>query len=178
MVLFLFAVMLLNLNKTKRIRPSRFSLFAAVFSGGALLLVFVAAIKKHSVNIVPAQLNSDFGTIRSLGKILFNDFILPFELSSILFLSAMIGAIILIKKDTDKPMNTINSTLQTIPLNWYIIVSMALFCVGITGIIYRRNAIVLIMCIELMLNAGNLLLTAFSAYNGNPEGQVLYFLLW
>ena len=99
MVLFLFAVMLLNLNKTKRIRPSRFSLFAAVFSGGALLLVFVAAIKKHSVNIVPIQLNSDFGTIRSLGKILFNDFILPFELSSILFLSAMIGAIILIKKE-------------------------------------------------------------------------------
>jgi NADH-quinone oxidoreductase subunit K len=74
-------------------------------------------------------------------------------------------------------MNTINSTLQTIPLNWYIIVSMALFCVGITGIIYRRNAIVLIMCIELMLNAGNLLLTAFSAYNGNPEGQVFVFFI-
>jgi NADH-quinone oxidoreductase subunit J len=99
MVLFLFAVMLLNLNKTKRIRPSRFSLFAAVFSGGALLLVFVAAVKKHSVDVVPVQLNSDFGTIRSLGKILFSDFILPFELSSILFLSAMIGAIILIKKE-------------------------------------------------------------------------------
>jgi NADH-quinone oxidoreductase subunit J len=99
MVLFLFAVMLLNLNKTKRIRPSRFSLFAAVFSGGALLLVFVAAVKKHSANVVPAMLDSDFGSIRSLGKILFNDFILPFELSSILFLSAMIGAIILIKKE-------------------------------------------------------------------------------
>ena len=99
MVLFLFAVMLLNLNKTKRIRTSRLSLFAAIFSGGALLLVFVAAIKKHSLNIVPVQLDSDFGTIKSLGKILFNEYILPFELSSILFLSAMIGAIILIKKE-------------------------------------------------------------------------------
>jgi NADH-quinone oxidoreductase subunit J len=99
MVLFLFAVMLLNLNKTKRIRPSRFSLFAAVFSGGALLLVFVAAVKKHSVHVAPVVLDSDFGSIKSLGKILFSDFILPFELSSILFLSAMIGAIILIKKE-------------------------------------------------------------------------------
>jgi NADH-quinone oxidoreductase subunit J len=99
MVLFLFAVMLLNLNKTKRIRTTRLSLFAAIFSGGALLLVFVAAVKKHSMNIIPVQLNSDFGTIKSLGKILFNEYILPFELSSILFLSAMIGAIILIKKE-------------------------------------------------------------------------------
>jgi NADH-quinone oxidoreductase subunit J len=99
MVLFLFAVMLLNLNKTKRIRPSKFSLFAAIFSGGTLLMVFVAAVKKHAITVVPVALDSDFGTIKSLGKILFNEFILPFELSSILFLSAMIGAIILIKKE-------------------------------------------------------------------------------
>lgn len=99
MVLFLFAVMLLNLNKTKRIRTSNFSLIAAIVSGGILMLVFIAAVKKNSMDVVPMALTKDFGTISSLGKILFNEFILPFELSSILFLSAMVGAIILIKKE-------------------------------------------------------------------------------
>jgi NADH-quinone oxidoreductase subunit J len=99
MVLFLFAVMLLNLNKTKKIRLTYASLFASVVSGGILLLVFIAAVKKQSVSTVPVNLSPDFGSIKFLGKILFNDYILPFELSSVLFLSAMIGSIILIKKE-------------------------------------------------------------------------------
>jgi NADH-quinone oxidoreductase subunit K len=69
------------------------------------------------------------------------------------------------------------TVMQTIPLNWYIFVSLALFCTGTIGIMYRRNAIALIMCIELMLNSVNLLLTAFSAYNGNPDGQVFVFFI-
>jgi NADH-quinone oxidoreductase subunit J len=99
MVLFLFAVMLLNLNKTKRIKLTRISLFAAVTSGGTLLLIFVAAIKRNTVTDNPVALSSDFGSVKFLGRILFGDYILPFELSSILFLSAMIGSIILIKKE-------------------------------------------------------------------------------
>jgi NADH-quinone oxidoreductase subunit J len=99
MVLFLFAVMLLNLNKTKQITLSRINLFAAVISGGILLLVFVAAIKKNTFMVNPVSLGSDFGSVKFLGKILFNEYILPFEISSILFLSAMIGSIILIKKE-------------------------------------------------------------------------------
>ena len=99
MVLFLFAVMLLNLNKTKQITLSRINLFAAVISGGILLLVFVAAIEKNSQMMNPVSLGSDFGSVKFLGKILFNEYILPFEISSILFLSAMIGSIILIKKE-------------------------------------------------------------------------------
>jgi NADH-quinone oxidoreductase subunit J len=99
MVLFLFAIMLLNLNKTKRIRLTRINLFAAVTSGGTLLLVFIAAIKRQAETVNPMMLSTDFGSVKFLGKILFNDYILPFELSSILFLSAMIGSIILIKKE-------------------------------------------------------------------------------
>jgi NADH-quinone oxidoreductase subunit J len=99
MVLFLFAVMLLNLNKTKKIRLTLTSLFAAVISGGILLLVLVAAVKKQSIIEQPVELSPDFGSIKFLGKILFNDYILPFEVSSVLFLSAMIGSIILIKKE-------------------------------------------------------------------------------
>ncbi len=69
------------------------------------------------------------------------------------------------------------SLLTTIPLNWYILVSLALFCIGTVGILFRRNTIVIIMCIELMLNAVNLLLAAFSAYNGNPDGQIFVFFI-
>ena len=48
------------------------------------------------------------------------------------------------------------------PVNYYIFVSIALFCIGVVGVLTRRNAIVVFMCIELMLNAVNLLLVAFS----------------
>ncbi len=99
MVLFLFAVMLLNLNKTKQVKIRQINLFAAVISGGALLMVFVAAVHKNATTVTPAVLDADFGSVKSLGAILFGDYILPFELSSVLFLSAMIGSIILIKKE-------------------------------------------------------------------------------
>jgi NADH-quinone oxidoreductase subunit K len=48
------------------------------------------------------------------------------------------------------------------PINYYIFLSIALFCIGIAGVLTRRNAIIIFMCIELMLNAVNLLLVAFS----------------
>jgi NADH-quinone oxidoreductase subunit K len=48
------------------------------------------------------------------------------------------------------------------PVNYYIFLSVALFCIGIAGVLTRRNAIIIFMCIELMLNAVNLLLVAFS----------------
>ena len=48
------------------------------------------------------------------------------------------------------------------PINYYILLSVALFCIGIVGVLTRRNAIIIFMCIELMLNAVNLLLVAFS----------------
>ncbi len=48
------------------------------------------------------------------------------------------------------------------PVNYYIFLSLALFCIGVAGVLTRRNAIIIFMCIELMLNAANLLLVAFS----------------
>lgn len=64
-----------------------------------------------------------------------------------------------------------------IPLNWYIILSTFLFCIGVMGVLFRRNAIIILMCIEIMLNAVNLLLVAFSAYSGNSDGQVFVFFI-
>lgn len=57
----------------------------------------------------------------------------------------------------------------------YLILSAILFTIGCTGVLIRRNAIVVFMCVELMLNAGNLALVAFSRLHGNLDGQVTAF---
>jgi NADH-quinone oxidoreductase subunit K len=62
---------------------------------------------------------------------------------------------------------------MSVPLPYYLGLSAALFAVGVAGVLIRRNAIVVFMCIELMLNSVNLTLVAFSAYMGDVGGQVL-----
>lgn len=62
-----------------------------------------------------------------------------------------------------------------IPIQWYIYVSVILFCIGVLGVLFRRNAIVIFMSVELMLNAVNLLMVAFSRYLGDSSGQVFVF---
>ncbi len=68
-------------------------------------------------------------------------------------------------------------TLQAIPLNHYIFLSVILFSIGVMGVLLRRNAIIIFMCIELMLNAVNLLMVAFSAHHGDGAGQVFVFFI-
>ena len=58
---------------------------------------------------------------------------------------------------------------------WYVVLAAALFTIGAVGVLIRRNAIVLFMCIELMLNAANLALVTFSRVNGNLDGQIMAF---
>lgn len=62
-----------------------------------------------------------------------------------------------------------------IPLAYYLALSALLFTVGVVGVLTRRNAIVVFMCIELMLNSVNLSLIAFSSFLGDPTGQILVF---
>ena len=58
------------------------------------------------------------------------------------------------------------------PVEWYVVLSSLLFAVGATGILIRRSPVVILLCLELMLNAGNLALIALSRMVGNQEGQV------
>ena len=67
--------------------------------------------------------------------------------------------------------------MQTIPIDFYIWLSAILFSIGVLGVLYRRNAIVIFMCIELMLNAVNLLMVAFSTHLSDPSGQVFVFFI-
>ena len=62
-----------------------------------------------------------------------------------------------------------------IPIEYYLLLSAFMFCAGVVGVLVRRNAIVVFMCIELMLNSVNLTLITFSSYFGDPSGQILVF---
>lgn len=63
------------------------------------------------------------------------------------------------------------------PIQYYLFLSLALFCIGIMGTLMRRNAIIIFMCIELMLNAVNLLLVAFSKMHNDASAQVFVFFI-
>lgn len=65
--------------------------------------------------------------------------------------------------------------LQTIGIENYIFLCTLLFCLGVFGVLYRRNAIVMFMSVEIMLNAVNLLLVVFSTYHQDAAGQVFVF---
>src|SRR6266498_3553336 len=66
---------------------------------------------------------------------------------------------------------------MNVPLEHYLVVSAALFCLGALGVILRRNLLVIYMSLELMLNAANLALVAFSRYQNDLNGQVMVFFI-
>ena len=69
------------------------------------------------------------------------------------------------------------SILHTVPPDYYIILAAILFSIGVMGVLFRRNAIIIFMCVELMLNAVNLLLTAFSTFHNEASGQIMVFFI-
>jgi len=64
-----------------------------------------------------------------------------------------------------------------VSLQFYIILATIIFCIGVLGVMIRRNAIIILMCVELMLNAVNLLMVAFSNYHGKGDGQIFVFFI-
>ena len=55
---------------------------------------------------------------------------------------------------------------------WFVVLSAFIFCIGVAGVLTRRNPLVILLCLELMLNATNLALIAFSRMHGNSDGQI------
>ncbi len=100
MVLFLFVIMLMNLSKESQPSRNRWIKFAGVVSGGCLMLVLVAALRDVEIKDNIAMVGEgDIGLIKHLGKELFTTYVVPFEVSSILFLSAMVGAVVIGRKN-------------------------------------------------------------------------------
>lgn len=99
MVLFLFVVMLMNLNRSSEPQKNLWMLLAGIVAGGCLLLVVVMAVKDMTGKPRTIDMaGGDIGLIKNLGQRLFSDYVIPFEVSSILFLSAMVGAVLLSRK--------------------------------------------------------------------------------
>ncbi|MEP7319961.1 MAG: NADH-quinone oxidoreductase subunit J [Panacibacter sp.] len=101
MVLFLFVIMLMNLNKETEPKKNIWMKFSGVIAGGLLLWIFISAsISAGDMTGKTAMIKEgNIGLIQNLGKVLFSEYALPFEISSVLFLSAMVGAVVIGKKD-------------------------------------------------------------------------------
>ncbi len=98
MVLFLFVIMLLNLNKETEPQKSVWLKASAAIASGLLLVVLVGSLRGADTIVATNAFNPNIGLIEKLGKTLFGEFLLPFEVASILLLVAMVGAVMLGKR--------------------------------------------------------------------------------
>lgn len=99
MVLFLYVLMMLNLNAKDESKKQNLAKFTGMFAAGILFVGMVGAYKGLKQNAVITQVDSGVGLTKSLGKLLFNEYVLPFELASILILTGIVGAVMIGKKD-------------------------------------------------------------------------------
>lgn len=99
MVLFLFVIMLMNLSTDTEPQKSTLIQLAGAVAGGTLLIVILAALRQAVYTTPLEHTATPIGLIKNLGRVLFTDFVLPFEISSVLFLSAMIGAVVIGKRE-------------------------------------------------------------------------------
>lgn len=102
MVLFLYVIMLLNLNKEAEPHKSNLLKFAATICAGLFLIVIIGSMRgaeqiAHGTEVA----NSAFGSVKNLGMVLFTEYLLPFEIASILLLAAMVGAVMLGKSEKE-----------------------------------------------------------------------------
>lgn len=104
MVLFLFTVMLLNLNIKEELTKPLVSRIVAVVAGGLFLVALVGVLKGLDSNQSMMQMNNQVGVMKNLSNVLFNEYVMPFEIASILFLTSMVGAVML-GKDKKRVLN-------------------------------------------------------------------------
>ncbi len=99
MVLFLFVIMLMNLNEESEPQRSWLNKTIAAIAGGMLLFVMVGSLKGTADLQLTQMGHSNIGLVKNLGTVLFKEFLFPFEIASILLLAALVGAIMIGKKE-------------------------------------------------------------------------------
>jgi len=99
MVLFLFVIMLMNLNQDTEPQRTLFSKVIAAVAGGVLLFVMVGSLKGAGELQMQQYGHSQIGLVKNLGSVLFGEFLFPFEIASILLLAALVGAIMIGKRE-------------------------------------------------------------------------------
>lgn len=106
MVLFTFVIMFIDLNEHPEIPKNIYVKIAGLIAGLSLLIVLIAALSHSPTNDIEMKIGTNVGLIKYLGRTLFTDYVVPFEISSVLFLSAMVGAVIIGKKEKEREINT------------------------------------------------------------------------
>ena len=99
MVLFLFIIMLMNLNEDTEPQKNMMTKVVAAVAGGMMLFVLVGSLKGSEQLALNVQGPTQIGLVKNLGIVLFKDFLFPFEIASILLLAALVGAIYIGKKE-------------------------------------------------------------------------------
>ncbi|QCX52640.1 NADH-quinone oxidoreductase subunit J [Elizabethkingia sp. JS20170427COW] len=99
MVLFLYILMMLNLNAKDEPKKKNTMKFIGIISAGVLFIGLLGAYKGIQGTALVAQSDKGVGLTKNLGKLLFNEYVLPFELASILILASIVGAVLIGKKD-------------------------------------------------------------------------------
>lgn len=99
MVLFLYILMMLNLNKGDESKKQNVMKFIGVFTAGLLLIGILGAFRGIKMGTALSDVDSSVGLTKNLGKLLFNEYVLPFELASILILAGIVGSVLIGKKD-------------------------------------------------------------------------------
>ena len=145
----------------------------------------------------PAR-RTGFGTAAEMGRLFLTKFLVAFEVASLLLLIAAVGAVILARRRSGlddpreisvadvharrRPARRIDAPTrldarsrgagQPMSMEWYLVVSAMIFTIGAGGVLVRRNPLVILLCLELMLNAANLALVTFARMHGNGDGQI------
>ncbi|HTF18961.1 MAG TPA: NADH-quinone oxidoreductase subunit J [Chryseolinea sp.] len=100
MVLFLYVIMMLNLNQESEPHKSTLLKVVATICAGLLIVVLIGSLKGTELMMAQQPTDTSTGMVKNLGKVMFNEFLLPFEITSVLLLAAMVGAIMLGKSET------------------------------------------------------------------------------
>lgn len=99
MVLFLYVLMMLNLNKEDESKKNTINKFVGIIAAGLLFIGMLGAYKGFNSGVATKDIDVSIGLTKNLGKLLFNEYVLPFELASILILAGIVGAVLIGKKD-------------------------------------------------------------------------------
>ena len=191
MVLYVFVAAYVGASRSRpgsRSRPAA----ARPLLGAALFVELSIAVLGSSLKALDTNgptIPLGFGSPGGIGRILLERFLIAFEAASMLLLLAAVGAVVLAGRRgrgdnrergsrrpptprTPRAGARPRGSLLLMHTDWYIVLSALLFATGAAGVLIRRSPLVILLCLELMLNAGNLALVAFSRMLGNQDGQI------
>ena len=175
MVLFMFVVMSVPYPDREEIGLLRgFSYKAlAVVATAVLVWKLLLAVDRTPIRVA-TSLPDDFGDVYGIGRLLFSDYLFPFEAISILLLVAIVGAV-MVSRRVSAGLHPSRRKVRMISQHVLFGLGAILFGVGLLGVIIRRNLLVVLMSIELMLNAVNVTFVGFAHHQSDITGHGMAF---